>query len=179
MYIYSVLVKYRFCGCSTSSPDTDAVGSHSRATLRGHEGQGVGLHFTVYRICSIIFVGWSIGPELESARMIMSHITPGMPRVQDPAKRLSEVIRRINDTRNMSEDNIAGFTPVLDGKMLNIDVTRPFCGYTMIDHVNHRNIVSIKGSCTFLFETKIVHNSTKVFGLFSSEYGGKKFGFRT
>ena len=82
-------------------------------------------------------------PELESARMVMSHNTPGMPRVEDPAKRLSEVVRRVNDTRNTSKDNIGCFAPVLDGKVLNVDMVGPFCGYAMIDHVNRRNIVAI------------------------------------
>ena len=40
-------------------------------------------------------------------------------------------------------DKVASFLPVLDGKMLDVDVTGAFGGHTGIDHVDGRHVVTM------------------------------------
>ena len=44
----------------------------------------------------------------------------------------------------MAHDNIFSFGPILNGKMLNVNMTRLFSGDTVVDHVDGRHVVIIE-----------------------------------
>ena len=52
----------------------------------------------------------------------MAHDAAHMTRVENPAEWLGEIASRIDDTRDMAEDNLVGFLPFLDCEMLNVDM---------------------------------------------------------
>mmetsp|Transcript_88268 Transcript_88268/g.172642 ORF Transcript_88268/g.172642 Transcript_88268/m.172642 type:complete len:84 (+) Transcript_88268:39-290(+) len=65
-------------------------------------------------------------------------------RVEDPAERFGQIVRRIKDARNMLEDDVTGVLPVLDSKELDEDVAGALGGDTCIHHVDSRLIVTVK-----------------------------------
>ena len=54
---------------------------------------------------------------------VVAHDTARMPGMQYPTKRFGEVIGGIDDARDVVHDDFTGFLPILNGKVLNIDVT--------------------------------------------------------
>ena len=56
----------------------------------------------------------------------MTHNASRMAGMEDPAQGLGEVIRGVDDTRDVAHDNVASLLPVLNGKVLDINVTRTF-----------------------------------------------------
>ena len=44
----------------------------------------------------------------------------------------------------MKHDNFFSISPVLDGKMLDINVTKLFSGDTVVDHIDGRHSVFVK-----------------------------------
>jgi len=61
--------------------------------------------------------------------------------MENPAEGLGEVIGRVDDTWDVAHDNVASILPILDGKMLDVDVTRTFRGNTGVDHFDGRHVV--------------------------------------
>ena len=50
----------------------------------------------------------------------------------------------------MSHDDIFGFGPILNGKILDINMARTFSGDTVVDHIDSRHIVFIEWGWTIL-----------------------------
>ena len=71
----------------------------------------------------------------------VSHDPAGVPEVENRTNWLGEVIRRIDDARNVL--NIKLSFPVLYCKELNVDVARPLGGNASIDHVDGTHVVFI------------------------------------
>lgn len=66
-----------------------------------------------------------------------------MTLMEDPTKWFGKVVGGIEDTWNMLHIYVAGVLPILNGKVLYIDVSRPFCRNTGVNHLNSRHIVFI------------------------------------
>ena len=77
----------------------------------------------------------------------------------------------------MSHDYILGFGPVLNGKILNINMARAFSGDTVVDHVDGRHVVFIEWGRTILRVSKFEKDSTQIFCVFCSCNSRKKLSF--
>ena len=60
--------------------------------------------------------------------LIMSHNAAGVSRVQNPSKRLGEIITGVNNPRNKGQCYITSFFPILHSEVLNIYVAGSFGG---------------------------------------------------
>ena len=66
----------------------------------------------------------------------MSHRPSGMPRVQRPTERFGGLIGGVNNSRDVMHNDVATSTPLLQRKVLYVDVTRAGRGLAFIDHRN-------------------------------------------
>ena len=106
----------------------------------------------------------------------MTHNATCMTLMEDPAKRFGEVITRIENARAESHKDMAGIFPILDGKVLNINVPGAFRGYLGIDHIDSGLVVFINGSRSRWRKAKVSKDGTKVLSLFGSSDSSKEFG---
>ena len=74
----------------------------------------------------------------------------------------------------MSHDHILGFSPILNGKVLDINMARTFSGDIVDDHIDSRHIVFVEWSWTILWVSKLEKDSTQIFGLFCCRHGSKE-----
>ena len=116
---------------------------------------------------------WGHGKRVEK----VAHLTTSMARVQNPAKRFGKSIGNREDTRDMSHNDILGFSPVLNGKVLDINMTRMFSGDTVVDHIDCRHVVFVEWGHTILWVAKFQEDGTQVFGVFSCCDSSKKLSF--
>ena len=79
-----------------------------------------------------------------------------MSVMQDPPKGFRHVIRWVDDSRDVDHDNVAILFPVLDGKVLDINVPRAIGGVTGIDELNGGLVVLVDWSRAALGETKLM-----------------------
>ena len=64
----------------------------------------------------------------------MSHQTAAVAGVKDPANTFGEGVAGIDDARDVSENDVAGTFPVLNRKIVDINVSRALSGTAGIDH---------------------------------------------
>ena len=62
----------------------------------------------------------------------------------DTAKNFGKSIRNREDTRSMLHYNVLCIGPIFDGKMLDIDIARPFGRDMVVDHIDSGHIVFIE-----------------------------------
>ena len=67
--------------------------------------------------------------------------------------------------------------PILDGKVLDVNMTGTFSGNTRIDHFDGRLIVAIDVGGSGLGKTKIGENGAKIFGMFGRRDSSNEFSF--
>ncbi len=72
----------------------------------------------------------------------MTHKTACVESMQDPAEGLGEIIRRVHDPRAMFENNPILIFPVLNGQVLNLDVSGMLSGMTGIDNFDGGFIIN-------------------------------------
>ena len=84
----------------------------------------------------------------------MAHGAAGMALVENPSEGLSEVIWGVDDAWDEVHDDIASIFPVLDGKVLDVDVAGALGGHLGVNHVDGGFVVHPDGSGTALSETK-------------------------
>ena len=106
----------------------------------------------------------------------MAHDPAGMAFMEDPTKGFGEIIGWVEYSRDKTHDNVASFFPILDGKVLDINVTGALSGDTGVDHIDGRLIVLIDGSGASQRETEVLHDSAEVLGLLGSIDGSEEFG---
>ena len=80
----------------------------------------------------------------------MAHDAAGMALMEDPAERLGKIIRGVDDAGDVSHYNVTSFFPILDGKVLDVNVSGSLGRYFCVDHVDGRHIVFINGSRALL-----------------------------
>ena len=69
----------------------------------------------------------------------------------------------------MLHNNFFGMGPVLDGKMLNINVATRLNRDKVVDHIDSRHVVFVKWSGTMLWVFNIKKDSTKIFSVLDPE----------
>ena len=100
-----------------------------------------------------------------------------MTGVEDPTKCFGEVVRGVDNSRDGFEDNVASLAPILNCKVLNVDVARALGRLTSVDHFDRGFIVFIKWSSRLLGETKLTQNRAQVLSNLGGGDGGDEFGF--
>ena len=63
--------------------------------------------------------------------------------MKDPTKRFGEIIGWIDDAGNVTKNDVTGVLPVLDGKVLDHNVTAAFSRDAGIDHVDGRLVITV------------------------------------
>ena len=76
-----------------------------------------------------------------------------MACVEDPTKWFGEVVTGIDDARAVSHDDVAVSFPILDGKVLDVNVAGAFGRDTGIDDRDGRHVVFVDGSRASLRKT--------------------------
>jgi hypothetical protein len=97
--------------------------------------------------------------------------------VERGTERLCQRVHGIDDDRDMGKNNLLGSFPLLEGKMLNVDVTGTRCGMIRIDHQDRCGVILEQRGRTELRVSKLQENGLKVLGDLGSMYGGEEFGF--
>ena len=95
--------------------------------------------------------------------------------MEDPTERFGHVISRVDDARNMVHEDRTGFLPILDGKVLNINMAGTLGGNAGVNDFDGRLIVFVDRSRGSLGKTKLMHDSAQVAGVFSSGDGSEEF----
>ena len=74
----------------------------------------------------------------------MAHEKTGVSRVDNPAQRLGEVIRGVDNTGNVDHEDVAEGTPLLDAKVAHFNVTGAVGRAIMIDKFDGGVIVFVE-----------------------------------
>ena len=75
----------------------------------------------------------------------MAHGAASVSLMEDPTEWLGEVIRWVDDARDEVHDNVAGIFPVLNGKVLDVNVAGALGGDLRVNHVDGRFVVHPDG----------------------------------
>jgi len=105
---------------------------------------------------------------------IVTHDATGVAFVQHPAKRLGEVVRGIDDPGDVAHDEIAGVFPVLDGEVLDVDMTGTLGRNLGIDHLECGDVVDVERGRAGLSETELAHDGAQVLGVLGSKDSSKE-----
>ena len=97
--------------------------------------------------------------------------------MENPPKRFSKIIGRIDHTRDVFHHNVTTCFPVLDRKESNVNMTRPFSRLVGIDNINCRFIVFIDGRQAILRESEFAKNRPEKSSGFGSRNCSNKFCF--
>ena len=116
-------------------------------------------------------------PQHFCTALEVAHNATSMALMKNPTKRFCKVIRWVDDAMDECHDNVACIFPVLDGKMLDIDVTRAFGGDLGVDHVDGRLVVGVEDSGAFWRETQLSHDGVKVLGMLGGGDSSHEFSF--
>ena len=76
----------------------------------------------------------------------MSHQSTSLAGVEDPAETFGEIVRRIDYTRDVAKGDVAIGFPILDGEVLDSNVSGTFCWNTSVDHLDGRFVVAVQWS---------------------------------
>jgi len=85
----------------------------------------------------------------------MSHCLMSMLIMQNPTKSFGRVIWRIQNTSDVSHENITLLAPFLYCKKLDIDVSRMCCRFALVDQSNCCLVVFIDDCRMLLSKSKI------------------------
>ena len=105
----------------------------------------------------------------------MAHGMMSMVSKKGPAKCLGSMVSNIDDARDMMHDNETTMLPLLNGKMLNVNVSGIGSRLVFVDHGNGRDIVFIKRCGTLLRDAKLMKDGMKVFSNLGSMHSGNEF----
>ena len=94
------------------------------------------------------------GERKEAGKLVVAHGAASVTLMKDPAEGLGEVIWWVEDTRDEVHDNISSIFPVLNGKMLDVNVAGTLGGHLGVDHVDGGFVVHPDGGSLTLCETK-------------------------
>lgn len=105
----------------------------------------------------------------------MSHQAADVTGVKDPSERLGVSIAWIDDARDVVHLDVPISSPLLDGEMLDINVSRARRGSVLIDHGDGGLVVYVERSRTILSKSQLSQDGAKVLGNFCSTDGSYKF----
>ena len=106
---------------------------------------------------------------------VMAHDAACMAFMEDPSQRLSQIVRAIDGARDEIQNNVTSIFPVLDGKVLDVNVTGTLSGNLSVDHIDSGLVVQVQASGARRGETKLFEDCTQVPSLFGSSDGRKEF----
>ena len=86
---------------------------------------------------------------------MVSHHALNMSGVQNPSERLGECIWGVDDTRDVAHFDVSSNFPILDGKVLDVDVVGVISGNLIINHKDGQHVVLVDGHRGFLLETEV------------------------
>ena len=92
------------------------------------------------------------------SRTIVSHGLMNMSTVQNVGNRLTDGIQGVDGPRDMMELDIASSTPLLNSKVLNINMTGTGSGAILVDDCDGSLVINIETSRTRLGVAKIGHD---------------------
>jgi hypothetical protein len=107
----------------------------------------------------------------------MTHQTSGMARVKDPTNTFGEGVTWIEDTAEVGEEDMASLAPVLNGKVLDVDMARAFSRFVGVDHLDGGLVVLVKLCGANLCKTELSKDRAEVFGHLGRRDSGDKFSF--
>jgi hypothetical protein len=107
----------------------------------------------------------------------VAHHTTDVVRVKYPTNALGESITRIDDAGDLFKNKVASFLPILDGKVLYVNMAGTLSGAIGVDHFNCRFVVFTDRSGGVLGKTELIENRTDVASNFASRNGSKEFSF--
>ena len=105
----------------------------------------------------------------------MAHGTMSMACKKGPAKCLGSMVSDIDDARDMTHDDETTTLPLLNGKMLNVDVSGIGSRLAFVDHGNGGDIVFVERCGTLLWNAELMKDGTKVFSNLGSMHSGDEF----
>ena len=105
----------------------------------------------------------------------MAHGMMSMMRKKRPAKGLGSLVSDIDDARDMTHDNETMMLPLLNSKVLYVNVSGVRSGLAFIDHGNGGDVVFVERCGTLLWNAKLMKDGTKVFGNLGSMHSGNEF----
>ena len=92
----------------------------------------------------------------------MSHHATSMASKKNPSERFAKIVRRVDNSRDVTHLDLLVVGPILDRKMLYIDVSSAFRWDAAIDHQDCSCIV-FKDWCWFILtETKSIQSANKL-----------------
>ena len=93
----------------------------------------------------------------------MSHAAAGVARMKHPAQSFREIVADVHDSWAMVHNDITCVLPFLDGKVLNVDVTRARGGTRFVNHCNRSLIVNEQLGSTGSQGFQFLQNVAKAF----------------
>ena len=105
----------------------------------------------------------------------MAHSTTSMASKKGPAKGFGSMVSDIDDARDMMHNDETATLPLLNGKMLNVDVSGVRSGFAFIDHGNGGDIVFVEWCGTLLWNAELMKDGTKVFSNLGGMDGSDEF----
>ena len=107
----------------------------------------------------------------------MAHQAAAVACMKDPTKRFGEIVRRIKDTGDEGEDDVAVVFPILNREMLDQNLTGAISGDASVDHFNRGLVVTVQNSWGGRRETKIGKDGAKVPSVLGGADRSIKFSF--
>lgn len=107
----------------------------------------------------------------------MTHEPTGVARVKDPTEWFGEIVGRVEDAGDEAHEDITVFLPILDGKMLNQNVTGTIGGDASVNHFDRGLVVAVERGRSRRGKTEFSQNGTEVAGLFGGTDSSIKFSF--
>ena len=107
----------------------------------------------------------------------MTHQTTNVSEVQRGAERFGESVRRVDDTRDVTKNDVAVGFPFLNREVLNINVSRAWSWSARVDHQNRSLVVLIQDRRPGLFVIQLMEDGPQVLGNLGGLDGRDKLGF--
>ena len=86
----------------------------------------------------------------------MTHRTMNMVGVQSPAKCLGGLVAGVDDARDVTHDNLTSSTPLLNRKVLDVDMAGARGRTTLVHHSNGSLVVHIERGGAELSKAKLM-----------------------
>ena len=102
----------------------------------------------------------------------MAHSAGRVTGMQLRTQSLGGLVGGIERSRKMGDHNLLTLAPFLNGKMLDVDVTRAGGGFVLVDHGNGRHIVNMENSGTVLLVAQLEKDPAEILGGLGSMDGG-------
>ena len=94
---------------------------------------------------------------------MVAHASARMTRMEDPTQCLRQIVTDIEDTRTMAQDDVTFVAPLLDGKVLNLDMSSARSRPRLVDHRNRGLVVDKQWSGARTKSVEFLEHVTKVF----------------